>query len=224
MPAPELDTYEGEHLDESQIDESFLENLRARQLADEEMDARDERLRQARLVGEQEEYRLQGLGDRDMAESEDESDYSDEEEGEEEGYPSERSLNLDAFDCPLEEWVAETRTRNEIKKRFRKFLNTYYDGIEIRDQWLRQHKDEEDAGICPYKKQREVYPGKIRSMCARNSASLEVSYGHLGEMQSLLAIWLTDVPSKMLQIFDEVLQEVVLRDFPHYAQINQSVL
>lgn len=56
-------------------------------------------------------------------------------------------------------------------------------------------------------------------MCSENSASLEISYGHLAEMQSLLAIWLTDVPRDMLQIFDEVLQSVVLADFPHYAKV-----
>jgi DNA replicative helicase MCM subunit Mcm2 (Cdc46/Mcm family) len=59
-----------------------------------------------------------------------------------------------------------------------------------------------------------------RSMCAANSASLEISYGHLAEMQSLLAIWLTDVPRDMLQIFDEVLQSVVLADFPHYSKVR----
>lgn len=56
-------------------------------------------------------------------------------------------------------------------------------------------------------------------MCSSNKCSLEVAYGHLGEMQSLLAIWLTDVPRDMLQIFDEVLQNVVRQDFPHYFQV-----
>jgi hypothetical protein len=46
-------------------------------------------------------------------------------------------------------------------------------------------------------------------MCAINSSSLEVSYGDLGVMQSLLAIWLTDLPGTMLEIFDEVLKEEV---------------
>ena len=59
-----------------------------------------------------------------------------------------------------------------------------------------------------------------RSMCAINSASLEISYAHLADMQSLLAIWLTDVPRDMLQIFDEVLQTVVLADFPHYNKVS----
>ncbi len=56
-------------------------------------------------------------------------------------------------------------------------------------------------------------------MCSSNKSSLEVSYGHLAEMQSLLAIWLTDVPKDMLQIFDEVLKSAVLEAFPHYAKV-----
>jgi len=67
-----------------------------------------------------------------------------------------------------------------------------------------------------------IYDGYMynRSMCAINSASLEISYAHLADMQSLLAIWLTDVPKDMLQIFDEVLQTVVLADFPHYNKVS----
>ena len=57
-------------------------------------------------------------------------------------------------------------------------------------------------------------------MCSMNSASLEVSYGDLAETQPLLAIWLTDVPKDMLQIFDQVLKEVVYTDFPHYRQVS----
>ena len=204
-----MDAYDASQIDNTVVDENFLEGLRNRQLADEEMDARDERFRQARVAGELDEYEREGLGGIEEEDLSSESE-SEDEEDEEEGYPSERSLNLDAYDCPLQEWITETRTRNEIKKRFRKFLNTYYEGIEMRKQWERQHKDEEDRGPCPYKKSREIYPGKIRNMCARNSASLEVSYGHLGEMQSLSAIWLTDVPKDMLQIFDEVLKELIM--------------
>lgn len=56
-------------------------------------------------------------------------------------------------------------------------------------------------------------------MCADNKSSLQVSYVHLAEMQSLLAIWLTDVPKDMLQIFDEVLRSFVLDQFPHYLKV-----
>ncbi len=62
-------------------------------------------------------------------------------------------------------------------------------------------------------------------MCSQNSASLEVSYGHLAEMQSLLAIWLTDVPKEMLRIFDTVLERVVRDAFPHYIpQVRYSLI
>lgn len=56
-------------------------------------------------------------------------------------------------------------------------------------------------------------------MCSANRSSLEVSYVHLGDQAPILAIWLADVPRDMLEIFDEVLREVVLTDFPHYSQV-----
>lgn len=56
-------------------------------------------------------------------------------------------------------------------------------------------------------------------MCADNSATLLVSYEHIAKIQPLLAIWLTDVPQDMLQIFDEVLKSVVKTDFPNYFNV-----
>ena len=53
-----------------------------------------------------------------------------------------------------------------------------------------------------------------------NRSSLEVSYPDLAETQSLLAIWLTDVPKDMLQIFDQVLREVVHNQFAHYQMVS----
>ena len=60
-------------------------------------------------------------------------------------------------------------------------------------------------------------------MCSANKASLEVSYSHLAEMQSLMAYWLNDVPRDMLLIFDEVLQQMVLEEFPHYSRIAKEL-
>jgi len=221
-PAPELDSYETEYLADPNEDlgVSYLENLRTRQLADEEIEARDERMRQARMQGDRAEYRLEGLDERDREQDSDEDEFSD---AEDDTPGAEGRLNLDAFDCPLQEWISEERTRREIQSRFRRFLQTYYVGVEQVAAWERQHRDVEDAPKCPFKKFRPIYPAKIRAMCAENSGSLLVDYGHLGEMQSLLAIWLTDVPRDMLQIFDEVLKDVVLKDFPHYAQIAQEL-
>ena len=59
-------------------------------------------------------------------------------------------------------------------------------------------------------------------MCSQNKASLEVSYSHLAEMQSLLAMWLTDVPKDLLAVLDEVLRAVVLEQYPHYLKVGQN--
>ncbi|KAF1788301.1 Mini-chromosome maintenance protein [Phytophthora cactorum] len=40
----------------------------------------------------------------------------------------EELVNLEQFDVPLREWIATERPRNEIKRRFRNFLNTFSDG------------------------------------------------------------------------------------------------
>jgi DNA replication licensing factor MCM2 len=221
VAAPELDRYEAEYLaEDGDVGESYLENLRFRQAADEEIEARNERLRRMQERDEGRDADLEGMRDHERDELEE--DYEDEDE--EEGPPgTERRLNLDAFDCRLQEWIAEDRTRREIESRFKKFLTTFYPGIESYQHWERKHKDDEEKKKNPYRKLPPVYPAKIRAMCADNSSSLEVSYGHLGEMQSLLAIWLTDVPRDMLKIFDEVLQREVLEQFPHYKQIAQEI-
>lgn len=61
-------------------------------------------------------------------------------------------------------------------------------------------------------------------MCAENKASLQILYSHLAEAQALLAVWLTDVPRDMLAIFDEVLRQVVFKDFKDYANVRDEGL
>ena len=94
-------------------------------------------------------------------------------------------VNLEAFDVPLREWIAQGRTRRAIKKRFRSFLYEY--------------QKQRGSPI--------IYIPKIKSMCASNKSSLEVSYVHICAKIPILAIWLADVPRDMLQIFDEVLKD-----------------
>jgi len=60
-------------------------------------------------------------------------------------------------------------------------------------------------------------------MCIANSASLEVSFAHLSSWDNQLLLWLTDVPRDMLQIFDEVLQQVVLVHYPNYTKVCVGV-
>lgn len=153
-------------------------------------------------------------------------EYDDEEEEEEMDEGAERALNLEKFECPLREWIAEDRTRREIQKRFRKFLDHYYDGMEKIVDWMKRNNNEGNTQL-PVElqsiNQNPIYKKAIDTMCAANKASLEVSFSHIAKVQSLLAVWLIDVPKDMLQIFDEVLQSVVLKDYPHYSKVNHHL-
>ena len=218
VAAPELDEYDTSMLakdDEEELFESYEKRIRDRLAAEEELDARDT-IRRAREM--EADYNLERVNRFEQQELDEGEEFEDEymDDG------AERALNLEKFECPLREWIAEERTRREIQRRFKKFLLTYYDDIEKVAEWMRKHEGEEPKPPLPptLKVKKPIYPQKIRTMCASNSASLEVSYGHIAKVQSLLAIWLTDVPRDMLQIFDEVLQSVVLAEFPHYSKVS----
>ncbi|KAM3574659.1 hypothetical protein VYU27_003385 [Nannochloropsis oceanica] len=102
-------------------------------------------------------------------------------------------LNLEAYDVPLREWIAEDRTRREVKRRFRSLLEESKDGNG-----------------------RLRYMDSIRNMCAANLRSLEVHYEVLRQEQATLALWLMDAPEDILEVFDEVANEVVLKHYKHY--------
>uniref|UniRef100_A0A7S3F779 DNA replication licensing factor MCM2 n=1 Tax=Prasinoderma singulare TaxID=676789 RepID=A0A7S3F779_9VIRI len=116
-----------------------------------------------------------------------------EEEGEDE------QVKLDAVEGRLNEYIARPRTRREIRRRFRHFLEHFH----------------EDRG--------RTYGHIIESMCSRNSQSLEVNYVHLSQEEPLLAIWVADAPQPMLEIFNEVAQDVVLEKFPDYGRIAPEI-
>lgn len=185
--------------------------------AEEELDAMDARRRAREMEAD---YELERVNPFERQELGDE--YDDEAEEEKDGV--ERALNLEKFECPLREWIAEDRTRREIQRRFRKFLLTYYDGIEKVVEWMKQNGDEPLPPELLSISKNPIYQDAISKMCADNKASLEVSYAHIAKVQSLLAIWLTDVPRDMLQIFDEVLQAVVLISYPHYSKVFHYII
>ncbi|KAG6578155.1 putative DNA replication licensing factor Mcm2 [Phytophthora cinnamomi] len=112
----------------------------------------------------------------------------------------EELINLEHFDVPLREWIATERPRNEIKRRFKNFLNTFADG-----------------------KGRLVYHEKIVQLAQRNEQSLEIEIGDVIHSMSMVAAWLVEAPKDMLAILDEVAQEVVLALFPYYATIHQQI-
>ena len=56
-----------------------------------------------------------------------------------------------------------------------------------------------------------------------NSESLEVSYSHLAYSKPILAYFLTNAPTAMLTIFDEVALTAILVYYPAYERIHSEV-
>lgn len=208
IPAPELDSYDPDLLgDDDIIDESYEDMVNNRLDAERDMDRRDARQRLEIDAADNAEQ-MEGMAGEDI---------EDEEMETENMIGASKAINLEAFECPLREWIATDRTRREIQRRFKEFLETFFVGIEERNRAKRLNGGARLSHIPP------IYPSKLRAMCSSNGSSLEVSYGHLAESQSLLAIWLTDVPRDMLLIFDEVLRTVVLSTYQHYEKIASEV-
>ncbi|KAF7984233.1 hypothetical protein HWV62_16046 [Athelia sp. TMB] len=98
------------------------------------------------------------------------------------------------------EWIANDRVRRSIIRHFRQFLMTYV--------------DEHGAS---------VYGQRIRNLGETNSESLEVSYLHLALSKPILAYFLTNSPTAMLTIFDEVALNAILVYYPSYERIHSEV-
>lgn len=102
--------------------------------------------------------------------------------------PQDEGFVLETFDCPLREWIATERVRQEVMRRYRKFLTTFIDdGSNV-----------------------NVHQERINGMCGENEQSLEVSYLHLSRAAPILAIWTADAPKDMLEIFNEVTLQVTI--------------
>lgn len=184
---PELDQY-----DHSVLDDGSYQNIdsTARRAAEAEIDARNVD-RHGRLSGHLDDFGREDEAGR-MLRRRDIVDVDLQETME----PTAGDINLETMDMPLREWIAQDRTRREIKRRFRRYL-------------------ESD----------ENHMRSIRSMCANNLASFEVSYQSLSSDVPILAIWVADAPRDIIEIFDEVANELVLSSehFPDYGDIKDEV-
>ncbi|KAH9929621.1 MCM-domain-containing protein [Epithele typhae] len=100
----------------------------------------------------------------------------------------------------IAEWIASERVRRSIIRHFRQFLMTYV--------------DEHGAS---------VYGQRIRNLGENNLESLEVSYLHLALSKPILAYFLTNCPSAMLEIFDEVALSAILVYYTAYERIHSEV-
>ncbi|KZT67194.1 MCM-domain-containing protein [Daedalea quercina L-15889] len=122
----------------------------------------------------------------------------DDMEGIEDEIPLEQLSDIKAKS--IVEWIANERVRRSIIRHFRQFLMTYVD----------------DHGA-------SVYGQRIRNLGENNSESLEVSYLHLAFSKPILAYFLTNSPSPMLAIFDEVALNAILVYYPSYERIHSEV-
>jgi len=72
--------------------------------------------------------RLPGQEDRDLGDSDEDDDERKE--------SKEQDVNLEAFDVPLREWIAQERTRREIQNRFKKFLLYFRKRNDLRNELI----------------------------------------------------------------------------------------
>lgn len=142
-----------------------------------------------------------------FARVEDEEEEQDE-ESEEEDLDGDDQVNLEAFDVPLREWIAQDRTRREIQRKFRAFLR-HYTGEQEENVRRRRGNG--------------MYEQKIRGMCASNMSTLQVSYLHLMDSEPVLAYWLADAPKDMLLVLNEAATRHTLSLFPSYSAIKSEI-
>ena len=225
-----LDTYGTEGIDDRDYDGMDIDQRRA---AEAELRARDRASgrgggRDAGIYGqaldefandEDEEARRARRGifrvEKEYDEEEDEEDDGrrgpDEDDIDEEDLDGEDPINLEAFDVPLREWIAQGQTRREVQRKFRAFL---------------RHFRPEDSEHNDSRRRRQangIYETKIRLMCASNLATLQVSYSHLMEAEPLLAVWLADAPRDMLDLLNEAATRHTLMLFPSYNAIKEDI-
>jgi len=117
----------------------------------------------------------------------------------------ESGLNLEDYQGSLAEWIQTPAVSEEIKKRFKRFL-THFEPSGA---------SETDAV--------SKYSHKVRQMCAANDESLQVSYLHLSHYVPILAIWVADAPTEMLELLDMAAMDVVRIMFPDYDKIHSRV-
>merc|ERR1719322_947147 len=101
---------------------------------------------------------------------------------------------------PVRDHVSAIGPKTECYNRFKNFLRTYVDA--------RGHN---------------LYKEKIRTMCEQNGASFEVDYNILASEYQVLAYFLPEAPTEMLQIFDSAAKSVVLSMFPRYELIQKEI-
>uniref|UniRef100_A0A0N7ZC12 DNA replication licensing factor MCM2 n=1 Tax=Scylla olivacea TaxID=85551 RepID=A0A0N7ZC12_SCYOL len=100
----------------------------------------------------------------------------------------------------VREWVSKLGPRTEVYNRFKNFLRTYVN----------------DKG-------NNLYKDKIRQMCEENKSSFDVDYNILAAEEQVLAFFLPEAPTEMLEIMDSAAKDVTLSMFPQYERITREI-
>ena len=189
-PMGALDAYEADGLDEHEYDEM---DVGTRAAADAALDARDQREQRTRmpkalLTSDDDDGSERSLRRRRRRrDAEPAQTYDDPEQAAAAGLEDFLEddgvhINLEDYQCSLSDWIASQPVSEEVKKRFRRFLQ--------------DHGRDVVSGTGSYAQ-------RVRRMCASNSESLEVNYHHLSHAVPILAIRVADAPREMLKLLDE---------------------
>jgi DNA replication licensing factor MCM2 len=212
-----LDTYGTEGIDNDDYDGMDLDERRD---AEKELDRRDrfgrggtrtEGFLAAMDLGqegdEDDDARRQRRAHFDRVEDDNDDNDDDDNDDDDEDLDADDQVNLEAFDVPLREWIAQDRTRNEITRKFRAFLKNFTTASPL-------GKKQNGMGF---------YEQNIRTMCANNLQALQISYLHLMEVEPVLAFWVADAPKDMLQVLNEAATRHVFSLFSSYHAIHPEI-
>ena len=100
----------------------------------------------------------------------------------------------------LTDWVNQPAVAKSIAREFKAFLTEFVD----------------DQGV-------SVYGDRVKTLGEINAESLEVSFDHLVDGKAVLAYWVSNCPTELLKIFDQVAMEVVLLHYPDYERIHSEI-
>lgn len=199
-PNEVLDAYEAEGIDEtSNVDMTMEEQLEARRRAERELNKRDRRENRGGFPG--------ALNESDSDDSDHRPARRRRVEAAQADDMSEGQFSMGGLDMPFEDikgplsnWVTTKSIQEEIKRRFRAFLEAYKDEAE-----------------------ELVYKKRVRDMCVGQQQSLLVDLKHLGIVEMDIALWLQCQPKIVMELLNEVAKEYVLKEFPEYGNIHEDV-
>ena len=121
----------------------------------------------------------------------------------------------------LADWLALAGPREEVSRRFRRFLWGFREESLPAEDGADEDGGEGAAGKkrAPAAPRAPLYQRRISSMCSANRTSLIVDFSHLSFAEPDIAAWCIDEPRAVLPVLDEAAKKITLRLFPEYRHI-----